>query len=103
VLRFTNSSLRAAVRRSSVVHTGVKSDGWLKNTAHEFFFHSWNETSPPVDFASTVRGGWVWTAYRRRMGSHEPLRDDPIGLARDNWCASRSCSQMSRRFCDRSG
>ena len=22
------------------------------------------------------------------MGSREPLRDDPIGLARDNWCAS---------------
>ena len=22
------------------------------------------------------------------MGTREPLRDDPIGLARDNWCAS---------------
>ena len=22
------------------------------------------------------------------MRAHEPLHDDPIGLARDNWCAS---------------
>ena len=39
-------------------------------------------------FALTVRIRSVRTAYRRRMGTREPLRDDPIGLARDNWCAS---------------
>jgi anaerobic selenocysteine-containing dehydrogenase len=45
------------VRPSSVVHTGVKSAGWLKNTAHESFFHSWNEISPSVVIA--VKSGAV--------------------------------------------
>ena len=51
VLRLANSSWREAVRPSSVVHTGVKSAGWLKNTAHEPFFQSWNEISPSVVMA----------------------------------------------------
>lgn len=51
VLRLANSLCSAAVRPSSVVHTGVKSAGWLKNTAHEPFFQSWNEISPSVVMA----------------------------------------------------
>lgn len=61
-LRWANSPDRAAVRPSSVVHTGVKSAGWLKRTAHAPFFHSWNEMGPWV--LSAVKSGAV--SPRRR-------------------------------------
>ena len=40
MLRLSNSPLSAAVRPSSVVHTGVKSAGWLNSTAQESPFQS---------------------------------------------------------------
>ena len=57
VLRLANSLCSAEVRPSSVVHTGVKSAGWLKKTAHDPFFQSWNEISPSV--VSAVKSGAV--------------------------------------------
>src|SRR3954466_8460088 len=54
-LRFSNSPLRSAVRPSSVVHTGVKSAGWLKSTAHLPDFQSWKPMLPSV--VSAVKSG----------------------------------------------
>src|SRR6478609_10617363 len=54
-LRLSNSALSADVRPSSVVQTGVKSAGWLKNTAQAPFFHSWKLIVPSV--VSAVKSG----------------------------------------------
>ena len=47
-LRAANSPESAAVRPSSVVHTGVKSAGWENSTAHAPSFHSWKLMGPAV-------------------------------------------------------
>ena len=54
-LRFSNSGLSVRARPSSVVHTGVKSLGWLKSTAQESPFQAWKEMGPWV--VSAVKSG----------------------------------------------
>src|SRR6056300_1346739 len=66
-LRFANSLSSAAVRPSSVVHTGVKSAGWLKKTAHAPFFQSWNDISPSV--VSAWKSGAVSPSLSDIVGS----------------------------------
>ena len=46
VPRSAKPDCSAAVRPSSVVHTGVKSAGWLNNTAQLSAFQSWKVSSP---------------------------------------------------------
>ena len=51
-LRRSNSGLILAMYPSSVVHTGVKSFGCEKSTAHESPIHSWKLIVPSVVSAS---------------------------------------------------
>src|SRR5688572_5590079 len=54
VLRLSNSGLSLAMYPSSVVHTGVKSLGCEKITAHELPIQSWNLMRPSVVSASKL-------------------------------------------------
>ena len=56
-LRLSNSGLSLATAPSSVVHTGVKSLGWLNKTPQESPSHSWKLIVPSV--VSAVKSGAV--------------------------------------------
>src|SRR5688572_1780682 len=64
-LRLSNSPFMRAMVPSSVVHTGVKSLGWEKRTAHLSPIHWWKSIEPSVVWASKL--GAV-SPMRRAMG-----------------------------------
>src|SRR5216684_1292129 len=61
VLRLSNSGLMRAMYPSSVVHTGVKSLGWEKRTAHWLPIHWWKSIGP-------------WVVCAVKLGASSPIR-----------------------------
>src|SRR4051812_25696101 len=77
VLRRSNSGFSLAMYPSSVVHTGVKSRGCEKSTAHESPIQSWNLIRPSVVSAS--KSGAVspscnamWSSWERVVRVRRP-------------------------------
>src|SRR5258705_1109563 len=109
--RLSNSGLSLAMYPSSVVHTGVKSFGCEKSTAHESPIHSWKRIFPAVVSAS--KSGAVSPIERAIRASPEIDRADARSpdsiqsrrltrLGRDG-CRPGSTSQRSgqREYVDR--
>ena len=88
VLRAAHSSLSWATRPSSVVHTGVKSAGWLNSTAQPSPFQSWKVSSPSV----------VWAV---KSGASSPSRRVAMTvLSKVTRCLSRPNMPLSARGVD---
>ena len=105
--RFLNSPCSLATEPSSVVHTGVKSEGWLKSTAQAPSMYSCHRSGPSVESAlksGTVVPKRIFHAFVHGEPTVRPLpRPKPIAtsprLKKKGAFLSKSSAFQARGAC----